>query len=84
MADITKKKIWAVFPATGAGVELVDVLYETTVHKLALVAAGMFARGAHKDWDGATFYDSEADARADAEKRLAKAQKTARSDYDRR
>lgn len=71
MAEISRKKIWVVFPATEDS-ELVDVLYETTIHKLALVTSGMFARGAHREWDDAKVYDNEREARVDAESRLAK------------
>ncbi len=72
MANIIKKKIWCVFPATEKS-ELVDVFFETTIKELALVTAGMFSRGAHKDWDKAAIYDNEREAKADAQKRLDKA-----------
>jgi len=85
MANIIKKKVWVVFPATEKS-ELGDVLYETTIYELALVTAGMFSRGAHKDWDDAAVYTSKREAEADAKRRMEKAGASMgpyRSAYDR-
>ncbi len=80
MSKLNSKKVWLVRdPTPKSG--LADTYFSTTYDELPKYILGTSSWGQWKQ-EHNTFYDNEREAKADAEKRLAKRDKQA--NYDRR
>jgi len=79
MSKLNKKKVWFVRDP-GPSSEMVDIFWETTFEKCINHIIGTGGNRWMKE--NTTWYDNEREAKADAEKRMAKKAKKA-YDYDR-